>query len=208
MSAPEIAFVHGGSASHLATLQDPALAPYRLRPVYLYDFTPDDVAGADAVIVADREHPALLGKHGPALYEVVERGGVLVVFGENAAHEWLPGISWEPRPTNFWWWRTGEDHGMRLQPSDAPIWDFFSEKSMIWHHHGIFTPPQGAVPLVTVEEDGVTVGATTYHDTVSTDGELFVTTMDPCFHHGAAFMSGATQLLYSTLRWVEHRARG
>lgn len=96
---------------------------------------------------------------------------------------------------------------MRLQPTGEPIRDFFSEKALIWHHHGIFTPPEGAVSLATVEEDGATVGATTYHDTVSTDGELFVTTMDPCFHPGAAFVPGAPQLLYSTLRWVTHRVR-
>ncbi|SHK06772.1 hypothetical protein SAMN05443637_102243 [Pseudonocardia thermophila] len=207
MSTPEIAFIHGGSGSHLTTLNEPALQPYRLRPIYLYDLTPDDLSDVDAVIVADREHPKLLAQHGKTIYGVAERGGVLAVFGQNAAEQWLPGVGWEPRPTNFWWWRTGEDNHMRLQRTDEPIWDYFSERAMIWHHHGVLTPPEGATTLVGVEEDGTMVGATTYYDTVSTAGELFVTTMDPCYHHGAAFMPGASQLLYSTVRWVEHRAR-
>lgn len=207
MTKPIIALLHTGTSSQLVTIADPALRPYELRAVYLPDFEPGALDDVDAVIVADRDHPALLREHADEIYAVAERGGLLVVFGENSADSWMPGVAWESRPTNFWWWRTGEDHGMRLRNPDHPIWEYFSEKAMIWHHHGIFRVPEGAVSLVAVEEEGVEVGSTTYYDRVSTAGEIFLTSMDPCFHHGAAFMPGATQLLYSTVRWVDQRAR-
>lgn len=207
MTAPRIGYAHTGTSSQLTTLADAALRPYALRDIYLPDASPASFDDLDALVVADRSHPELLEAFAPSFLSVAERGGTLVVFGENRTHTWLPGISWEARPTNFWWWRTGEDHGMRRRNLDHPIWEYFSEPSTIWHHHGFFQPPAGAVPLVTIEEDGVEVGATTYLDEVTTAGTLLVTTMDPCFHHGAAFMPGATQLLYSTLRWVDVRTR-
>lgn len=204
---PRIALAHTGTSSQLAVLADPALAPYRIEEAYLPDLRPGGLDHVDVLVVADRDHPDLLRRHAAEFLAVAERGGVLLVYGENSAHTWLPGVTWEGRPTNFWWWRTGEDHGMRQRNPEDPIWPYLSERAMIWHHHGIFQPPSGAVPLVELEEDGALVGATTYVDRVSTPGVLFVTTMDPCFHHGAAFMPGATQLLYQTLRWAEDQAR-
>lgn len=204
---PVLAYAHAGSASQLITLGDPALEQYRLRDVYLPDLRPGGLDDVDGLVVADRIHSGLLHRHSDDILGVARRGGVLVIFGENQVQTWLPDVSWEPRPTNFWWWRTGEDHGMRLRSEDDPAWDFFGEGAMIWHHHGILTPPAGAVPLVVVEEEGVEVGATIYVDRVSTPGEILVSTPDPCFHHGAAFMKGATQLLYSSLRWLDHRTR-
>lgn len=206
-SLPRIAFAHTGTSSQLVTLADPALAPYRMQEVYLPDLEPGGLAEVDVLLVADRSHPALLRKHAAEMLAVAERGGVLVVFGENAVHTWLPGVRWDGRETNFWWWRTGEDHGMRCRNLDDPIWRYFSERAVIWHHHGVFQPPPGAVPLIELEEDGRVAGATSYVDRVSTQGVLFVATMDPCFHHGAAFMPGATQLLYQTVRWAEDVAR-
>lgn len=203
---PRIALLHTGTGYQLQTISDPALAPYQMSFVYLPDLKQGGLDSFDVVFVADREHPDLLVRNAPDILGVAERGGVLVIFGENAAHRWVPDIDWEPRPTNFWWWRTGEDHGMRKRNLDDPIWAHFTDRAMIWHHHGIFQPPTGAVTLIEVEEDGAEVGATTYIDRVSTRGEIFVTTMDPVFHHGAGFMPGATQLLYQTLRWAEHRA--
>lgn len=203
---PRTALLHTASGYQLAALADPALAPYRIEHVYLPDLAQGGLDEYDIVLVADREHPDLLSARAADLLAVAERGGVLVVFGENAAHKWLPGITWEERPTNFWWWRTGEDHGMRRRNLDDPMSAYFTDRAMIWHHHGIFHPPAGATVLVAVEEGGVEVGATSYIDRVSTPGEIFMTTMDPVFHHGAGFMPGATQLLYQTLRWAEDRA--
>ncbi|WP_218961923.1 hypothetical protein [Actinomyces ruminis] len=177
-STPNIGFAHTGTGSQLRTLADPALRPYRLVDLYLPDATTADFAALDGLLVADRSHPRLLMRHAAAIRAVAERGGTLVVFGENSAHEWLPDLQWQPRPTNFWWWRTGEDSGMRRRSLEHPIWDFLSERSVIWHHHGIFRPPDGAVPLVALQEDGAEAGVTTFLDESSTPGAILVTTMD------------------------------
>lgn len=204
---PVLAFAHAGSSSQLVAQADPALVQYQLREVYLPDLQPGDLDDVDGLIVADRINLGLLHRHGPQLLSVAERGGAVAVFGENSVHTWMPGVQWEERPTNFWWWRTGEDHGMRVCNEQDPAWQFFATGALVWHHHGILTPPAGAVPLVSVEEDGKDVGCIAYVDRVSTPGEILVTTPDPCFHHGAGFMKGATQLLYSTVRWLDHRTR-
>lgn len=207
LAPPAIGLAHTGTGSQLRTLADPALRPYRLRDLYLPDTAEDDFQDLDVLLVADRSHPRLLARHAEAVLEVARRGGTLVVLGENSAHQWLPGVRWQARPTNFWWWRTGEDHGMRLRSPEHPVWNYLSQRAVIWHHHGVFQAPEGTVPLVALEEDGVEAGVTTYLDEVSTPGAILVTSMDPCFHHGAGFMPGATQLIYCLLRWAEARFR-
>lgn len=203
---PRIGIAHTGTGSQLTAIADPAFAPYRARSVYLPDLEPGGIDDLDVLVVADRCHPGLLREHAAELRAVAERGGVLVVMGENNAHTWLPGVRWEPRPTNFWWWRTGEDHGMRLRAASHPFWAHFDEKAMIWHQHGVFELPDGAVALSVLEEQGADAGAITYLDEASTPGVVLVTSLDPFFHHGAAFMPGATQFLYQTMRWAEDTA--
>lgn len=204
---PRIALAHTGTSSQLATLKDPALAPYAIVDAYLPELAPDALDDVDVLIVADRSHPAQLRDRAAEFLAVAKRGGVLVVFGENAVQDWLPGVAWHLVPTNFWWWRTGEDHGMRKHSDDDPIWPYLTDRAVLWHHHGALTPPAGAVPLIVLEHQGTEIGVTTFVDRKSTQGVIFATTMDPCFHHGAGFMPGATQLLYQTLRWAEDEAR-
>ncbi|MFD4441960.1 hypothetical protein ACFWPK_19515 [Nocardia sp. NPDC058519] len=204
MSAmPRVAFVHGGTHAQLATLADPALAPYRIRPVHIRKLEPVALADADVVVVSDRLRPDLLIPRSPVLLECLARGATMVVFGENGVGEWLPGVQEESRPTNFWWWRTGEDHRIRLRAPHHPAWPYFADRSVIWHFHGVLKPPQGAVSLVDLETvTGERDGSLLYLDELSTPGRLLVTTMDPVYHHGSGFMPGATQLLYSAMQWA------
>ncbi|MCD2109805.1 hypothetical protein LQ384_01710 [Rhodococcus rhodochrous] len=200
--APAVAFLHGGSHSHLATLADPALAPYRMRAVHVRTGVPEDIAGSDVVVVADRLRPDLLSGWAAAVKDALERGATVVVFGENHVQDWL-GVAEQPRPTIFWWWRTGEDHRVRLQAPDHPAWGFFSDRSVIWHYHGMLEPPPGAVSLADLHTpDGERDGSILFVDETNHRGRLLVTTMDPVYHHGSGFMPGATQLLYSALHWA------
>lgn len=146
-----VAFVHGGSHGQLATLADPALAPYRIRPVHVRELSADAAADADVVVVSDRLRPDLLIPNSAALLGCLDRGATVVVFGVNAVGDWLPGVREEARPTVFWWWRTGEDHRVRLRAPDHPSWPYFAERSVIWHYHGVLEPPEGAVSLVDLE---------------------------------------------------------
>lgn len=205
-TATRIAFLHGGSHAHLATLADPALAPYRLGPLHVRTDRPESVRDADVLVVADRLRPDLLTVWAAEIRACLDRGATVIVFGENRVGDWLPGTREQPRPTIFWWWRTGEDHRLRMQNPDHPAWQFFSDRSVVWHYHGVLEPPEGAVSLVDLHaEDGTRDGSVLYVDEHSTPGRLLVTTMDPVYHHGSGFMPGATQLLYSALHWATRK---
>jgi hypothetical protein len=156
--APAVAFLHGGSHSHLATLADPALAPYRMRAVHVRTGVPEDIAGSDVVVVADRLRPDLLSGWAAEVKDALERGVTVVVFGENHVQDWL-GVPEQPRPTIFWWWRTGEDHRVRLQAPDHPAWGFLfvdetnhrgrllvTTMDPVYHHGSGFMP--GATQLL------------------------------------------------------------
>jgi len=202
-AAARIAFLYGGSHAQLATLADPALAPYRMRPVHLRTGGLGDLDDADVVVVADRLRPDLLTQWTETIIGCVDRGATVLIFGENNVGQWLPGVREQSRPTVFWWWRTGEDHRLRRRAPEHPAWEFFSERSVIWHYHGVLEPAPGAVSLVDLHtEDGSRDGSILYIDELTTAGRLLVTTMDPVYHHGSGFMPGATQLLYSALYWA------
>ncbi|MET4060341.1 hypothetical protein ABIB35_001886 [Arthrobacter sp. UYP6] len=202
-AAPRIGLLHCGTFPPLRTLADPALHPYRLESVYLPDADPSVLAGLDAIIVGDRLHHGQLARFAPAVRAALQDPGkTVIVLGENTVEQWLPGVGYSFRPTVFWTWRTGEDNGTRLRLPEDPMWEYFTPRAVAWHHHGLLHPPAGARSLVVMEEDGAESGALLYVDEVNQPARLLVTTMDPVYHHGSGFMPGASQLLYSLLRWV------
>ncbi|MGC5025057.1 hypothetical protein ACLQ3K_09910 [Tsukamurella sp. DT100] len=198
----DIVMLHGGSHSQLATLDDPALAPYRIRPLHIRTADCEDLRDADVVVVSDRLRPDLLARWHEPILDRLERGATVLVFGENSVGEWIPGITEQRRPTVFWWWRTGEDHRLRLRNPTHPAREFLTDRALIWHYHGVLSLPSGAVSLVDLETpEGGQDGSVLLVDEAR-GGRLLVTTMDPVYHHGSGFMPGATQLLYSTLYWA------
>ncbi len=202
-AAPRIGLLHCGAFQPLRTLADPALAPYRVESVYLPEADPAVLADLDVVLVGDRLHQDRLARFVPAIHAALQDPGkTVIVLGENKVENWLPGVGYTFRPTVFWKWRTGEDNGTRLRLPEDPLWEFFTPWSVSWHHHGLLHPRPGARSLVVMEEDGAEVGTLLYVDEVNQPARLLVTTMDPVYHHGSGFMPGASQLLYSLLRWV------
>lgn len=137
---------------------------------------------------------------------VAERGGTVVVLGENGDCDWIPGLrGLRPTETNFWWWRTpGGDNGVRRAAHGHEAWDHLTGRAVRRHYHGLLEPPAGATVLACaeLEEEGdpATRQVLLHEDRVSTPGRLIVTTMDPVYHHGSRFMPGATQLLLGLLR--------
>lgn len=203
MNTPRIGLLHCGTFPALRTLEDPALQPYRIESVYLPGSAPEDLAELDVVLVADRLHPGQRARFEPAVRAALQDAGkTVIILGENNVEDWLPGVGYTFRPTVFWAWRTGTDTGTRMRLPEDPLWEFFTRRAVDWHHHGLLHPPEGARSLVTMEEDGTDSGALLYLDEVNQPARLLVTTMDPVYHHGSGFMPGATQLLYSLLRWV------
>lgn len=205
---PRMAMLHCGGHAQLATLADPALQPYGIRSVHARTAPADALDDADVVVVADRIRTDLLTPWAPAVRARAEAGATVVILGENSVGDWWPDAREQVRPTIFWWWRTGEDSRIRRTDTDHPGAAWFADKALIWHYHGVLDPPEGAVSLVDLHTpDGERDGSLLYIDEVSTPGRVLVTTMDPVYHHGSGFMPGATQLLYSALRWASEGHR-
>jgi hypothetical protein len=206
VSRPRIGLLHGGASYHLATLADPVVTEHVAVPVYLPELatpaTRIELDTLDTLVVCDRLHPGLLRRHAEVLRGIPARGGTLVVLGEVEAHTWLPDLRWSPRPTNFWWWRTGDDPGIHSHAPGHPIWTHLNADDVVWHYHGLLHPPAGVTVLASVHEQGRTAGVILYEDVVSTPGRLVVTTMDPVHHHGGNFMPAATRLLHGMMRWL------
>lgn len=204
----DLAIIHNGTYSHLTTMNDPAVIAYSPTWLHIRNLQPGDLDGYRTVILADRMHPELLRTHAASFTAVAERGGTLVVLGINAVETWLDGINHRDAPTNFWWWSTGEDPGIRPVSPGHEAWKFLSPKSVIWHQHGSFQVDHPVTPLLELEEpnsDGTwsNYGSILFEDTESTAGRIIVTSLDPIFHHGSNFMPGATRFLYALLRWVD-----
>ncbi|MDR2374052.1 MAG: hypothetical protein LBD77_08150 [Bifidobacteriaceae bacterium] len=198
-----IGFLHPGSFYHLADLADPALTAHDLVDLYAPELTAEALAGIDALFVACRQHPAVMARNAPLVVDFLRQDGHRVVIGgENGIGTWLPGACEEPRETNFWAWRTGEDTTRRSVNTDHPIWRYFTDAALHWHHHGALTVPDGATPLVILDEGITPPKAVIYHDAVSFPSELIAMTPDPTYHHGCGFMPGATQLVYRLLEWL------
>lgn len=232
MSRAKIAFVHSAAFYHLACLADPAVKSYDVVDVHAMDLGAAGergdaaraaLADCDAVYVAARIHPKAMAAAAPALVGALQRPGLrMAIDGENAVGSWLPGTTEELRGINFWWWRTGEDVGLRTLNKEHPLWtDCLSEPAVRWHTHGVLAPPAGATPLamlVPIGEDRTDPWAGTYtaieghpnivlyHDEVTFPAEVLVSTMDAAYHHGQGFMPGATQLFYRKLRWISQAA--
>lgn len=86
-----IAFVHTGSPSHLAVLEDPVLRALGLEDAYAPELEGWDLDPYDAVFVAARLHPSVLTYIAPMLLEVLDRPGArMVVDGGNRPEHWLP----------------------------------------------------------------------------------------------------------------------
>lgn len=199
--AAQVGFVTGGASYHERTLADHRFASRWARSLYLPTLGPEDLDGLDAVVVADRQHAGVLATRAGALLEVAERGATLVVLGENGVHTWLPGVGWEPRPTNFWWWRDGSDPGIRAAGPAHPLWDSATVADLTWHFHGVLEPPAGVTPLL-VAEGQAGDGVLLYEDVVSFPGRVVVSTLDPVYHHGSNFMPAATRCLDVILAWL------
>ena len=203
---PSIAVLEGGTYYHHFTITDPRYAPYFSACLYAPELDQINLEPFDAVVVADRVHSGLLHRHAHRLLEFADWGRTLVVLGEVAAHTWLPGARWSYRPTNFWWWLDKDaDLGVRLGDSQHSLFRYVTLADLTWHYHGVFHPPEGAVSLAVVQEDGeYPAGAILYEDTVSTRGRLLVTCLDPFYHHGSNFMPAASRFLSGVLNWLRH----
>lgn len=203
MATKKVGFLHMANYWQQATWQDPAVRAFDLVDLYAPEVDVQDIAALDSLYVCSTQIPRWNEKVQKPIQEFLQVSGHKIFFEEGNNLEELIGVKEEERPTEFWLWRTGEDTKRRSTNKDHFMWQYYNDESFHWHHHSVAFPPEGATPLVYLEEDGVDpAGILVYYDNVSFPAEIVVTGLDATFHHGSGFMPGATQLLYRSLRWL------
>lgn len=187
-----LATLQPGASYQIEALEGPrygALFKRRIRPEAL---NADALSGVRVLFVPCRTHPQRLAKHWPLFAAYLRKGGTLVAMGETFQNEWIPGVSFHPEETNFWWWlEPGADLGVARTGVAHPALAGIGKADVTWHLHGWYDPPKGAETLI-ADRDGK---ALMYEDRVSFGGSLIVTSLDPSYHHGSHFMPATTRFL-------------
>jgi hypothetical protein len=198
-----IAAVHSGAAYQLDALETQPFDGAFDRLHYLPDAADADLLDADTVVVVCRTDPDLLAARRDVFAQMLARGRTVVAMGETGPQEWLPGISFHPLPTNYWWWLDpAADSGLRLAAPDHGLFARLTLDDCTWHRHGRFDVPEGAVSLI----DCVEGGSVLYDDAATTPGRMIVTSLDPFYHHGSRFMPATTRFLRGFLPWLRNGA--
>jgi len=203
-----LAVLDGGTFYHREAIHGARYRGLFDRAIYVRELTARDLGGVSWLIVPDRINPDLLRAHRDVLMGFAAAGNTLVVFGENEAETWLPGVAWASRPTNFWWWlEAGAQPPHRLVAPEHALFQAVPFQDTIWHFHGVLSPPAGARPLIDVPAEAeYSGGALLYEDDVTTRGRLIVSTLDPFYHHGSGFMPTTTRFLDGFLPWARRQA--
>lgn len=202
-----LAALYGGSAPHHRTLTMPKYATHLAAgTIYLPDLAETDLTGLDGLVIPERLHRGLLTSAADRVLGLLEAGGTVITFsGGEPLPEFLPGVRWEHRPTNFWWWlEPGADPGLRSPRPEHALFEYLTLTDCTWHHHGVLDPPDGAEVLVALP----TGEALLYVDRVSTQGTLVVSTLDPMSHYGSHFMPATERFLDGFLPWAAHATTG
>lgn len=195
-----LAAVYNGSAAHHRTLKASKYRRWISDTIYLPDLPTAGLDNYDGLLIPERSHRGKLNAAADTILAYLERGGTVLVFG-GGEHppEWIPGLKWEHRHTNYWWWlEDGADNGVRLADSDHSLFDYIGVKDATWHYHGVLHPPEEAETLIALRDEG----ALLYLDRASTPGTLLVSTLDPISHFGSYFMPATERFLDGFLPWV------
>ncbi len=193
-----LAAIYGGSYQHHRSLTEPKYRRYVTDPIYLPDLPSTDLGPFDGLLIPERLHQGRLMAARDQVLAFLDSGRTVVAFGEQP-RPWLPGLRWEARPTNFWWWLEEDPHsGLKAALPDHSLFGYLTLGDATWHQHGVFWAPDGAeAPVQT--EDGAAVF---YVDRVSSPGTLVATTLDPLYHYGAHFMPATERFLNGFLPWL------
>lgn len=194
-----ILVIHPGAYYHIESFESPRYAGYfdqLVRPEDLASVRLEDHA---VVLIPCRTPADRMEPHKAQLEAYLANGGTIIATGESESQLFLPGITFTPQPTNFWWWLTpGADLGVRIAAPEHKLFERLAQRDITWHLHGWFDVPEGAEVLA-VNEAGQPI---LYIDEVTTAGRMIVTSLDPFFHHGSHFMPATTRFLDGFLPWM------
>lgn len=196
-----LAAVYGGNSHHHRALTMPKYAEHLSGGmIYLPELAETDLTGYDGLIIPERIHRGHLKAAAPRILELLEAGGTVVALsGGEPFADFLPGISWSHRPTNYWWWlEEGADMGLTTPHPEHSFFEHLELGDCTWHYHGVVQPPEGAQPLVNLPTGETLL----YVDEVTTPGTMVVATLDPMSHYGAYFMPATERFLDGFMPWI------
>ncbi|HYZ08024.1 MAG TPA: hypothetical protein VE709_05390 [Pseudonocardiaceae bacterium] len=196
-----LAAVYGGSAPHHRAITTPKYARHLTGgTVYLPELPDTDLTGLDGLVVPERLHHGLLEAGAKRVLDLLDAGGTVIAFsGGEPLPDFLPGVRWEHRPTNFWWWlEPGASLGLQTPDPNHSLFLHLGLRDCTWHYHGVLSPPDEAEVLVELP----TGEALLYVDRASTPGTLIVSTLDPLSHYGSHFMPATERFLDGFLPWA------
>jgi len=196
-----LAAVYGGSASHHRAITTPKYARHLTGgTVYLPELPDTDLTGLDGLVIPERLHHGRLEAGARRVLDLLDAGGTVFAFsGGEPLPDFLPGVRWEHRPTNFWWWlEPGASLGLQAPDPDHSLFRHLTLRDCTWHYHGVLSPPDGAEVLVELPSGE----ALLYVDHASTPGTLIVSTLDPLSHYGSHFMPATERFLDGFLPWA------
>lgn len=196
-----IAAIDGGMSYHTRTLREGPYAPLFSTIIRLTDLAEADLTNHPTLLIPCRTNGQRLAEHRAKLADYVARGGFLVELGETRPDLFLDGVSFDPVPTNFWWWlEPGADLGVRITAPEHPLMARLNQADITWHVHGTLDLEEGGTTLAEWEDPEK--GGPILVDSRRGQGRLLITTLDPIYHHGSGFMPATTRFLDVFLPWL------
>jgi hypothetical protein len=198
----DIGFVTSGDGAQLQSYQD--FKQYLDEEIYLRTLDQTDLRQFKAIVVPDFSNQALLRRHGHLFDDYLAHGGFLIVFEPNRMDEWLGivEVQWFSRETEDWkWWMKPGGRMEAYQPEPLhPMAKAIPLRDMCWHFFGAFRFPEGAAPILNLDNDE---GCLMYDQRLPTGGRLIASTIDPHSHHGRRFMPATTRFLNGFYPWLK-----
>ena len=95
--------IHPGAYYHIESFEAPRYAGYFDALVRPEELPETDLSAFKVVIIPCRTPADRMMPHRAQLQAYLDGGGTIVATGESESQLFLPGISFTPQSTNFWW---------------------------------------------------------------------------------------------------------
>lgn len=145
-----VAIVNSGACFQLECIEGDRYRDYFdgvLRPEAL---SLDQLCYYDVLVIPCHTPVHRIKPHEKFLVDYLNLGKTIVSTGRSKHEQFLPNISFEPCPTNFWWWKTeGETLGTDIVKPEHSLFSYIDLKAITWHLHGFYNVPAGAEILAT-----------------------------------------------------------
>ncbi|MEM9754356.1 MAG: hypothetical protein AAF914_00100 [Pseudomonadota bacterium] len=196
-----LAAIDGGMAYHTRTLRQGRFAPLFDALIRLPALSDADLSQFSTIVIPCRTNGRRLARDRDRLAAFVDAGGFLVVLGETRPNLFLDGVTFDPVPTNFWWWLDpGADLGVRISAPHHPLMASLSPADVTWHVHGTLHLAEGGTTLASWQSGDR--GGPIMVETQRGHGRLLLTSLDPVYHHGSGFMPATTRFLDVFFPWL------